>query len=329
MKKTAKRILKTIVSLTLVAGLALPGKAAVIVNAKDGLPDKYDLRDDGLVTPVKFQNPWGSCWAFGGVAAIESSLLSYMAETTQSYKEKYGEDFNISEKHVAWFAKHPITKDENASQEGEGLYPFNSTDQSEYYSGGTGILIGTLLASGIGPLMESEFPYQGKEGITAYDYYLKHPDDALKDYEAQLGTSIEEKYATDKKNGTLEKDIKKLKDNGVSVDSTAADITEEEFKKAYTDYYISAIRKQNSYSSHDDWTIDEKDKDGNLNRDRSDGFVLSDANVLPELCEKENGKWIGLNEEGLRAVKKELLSGRAVAISYHADQSRPGQPSDK
>lgn len=25
------------------------------------LPAKYDLRDFGVVTPVKFQNPWGTC----------------------------------------------------------------------------------------------------------------------------------------------------------------------------------------------------------------------------------------------------------------------------
>lgn len=330
MNKRVNRFIKTAVTLLIAVGMVIPQNAGIVAyaHAQDDLPEKYDLRDDGLVTPVKFQNPWGSCWAFGGVAAIESSLLSYMGETTESYKAKYGEDFDISEKHIAWFAKHPVTKDVNANQVGEGLYPAKSTDQSEYYSGGAGIMIGTLLASGIGPLMEDEFPYQGNEGITAIDYYEKNPDDVLKDLEANLGCTVKEMYEADKKDGKLAQDIKKFKDKGVEVDSSEKEITEEEFEKAYIDFFLKRTRERNCFSSHDDWTIDEKDKDGNLNRNRSDGFVLSDANNLPDPSVRdENGKWAGINEEGIRAIKKELLSGRGVSISFCADSSLPGQES--
>lgn len=330
MNKRVNRFIKTAVGLLVVAGLIIPQNAGVIVNAKDGLPEKYDLRDDGLVTPVKFQNPWGTCWAFGGVAAIESSLLSYLGETTESYKAKYGTDFNISEKHIAWFAKHSVTKDVDESQVGEGLYPSNPSDQSAYYNGGAGIMIGTLLASGIGPLMEEEFPYQGKDGITETDYYEKNPDAVLKDLEAALGCTLEEQYENDKKSGKIKDDIKKFKDNGVKLESDAANITEDEFKKAYMDFFLKDAKSKNSFSEHDDWTIDEKDKDGNLNRNRTDGFVLSDANNLPEPSVRDaGGKWTGINEEGIRAIKKELLSGRGVSICYHADASMPGQKSDK
>ena len=39
------------------------------------LPSSYDLRDYGLVTPVRDQGGSGSCWAFSTIAAIESYLL--------------------------------------------------------------------------------------------------------------------------------------------------------------------------------------------------------------------------------------------------------------
>ena len=39
------------------------------------LPEKFDLRDWGWVTPVKNQGDMGACWAFGIMAALESALL--------------------------------------------------------------------------------------------------------------------------------------------------------------------------------------------------------------------------------------------------------------
>ncbi|WP_407380723.1 Ig-like domain repeat protein [Methanobrevibacter sp.] len=39
------------------------------------IPSKYDLRDYGLVTPVKSQKSSGNCWAFTSLAALESCIL--------------------------------------------------------------------------------------------------------------------------------------------------------------------------------------------------------------------------------------------------------------
>ena len=136
MKRKGKRIFKSV--LCIITAISLIAFAPVGVSATpiDGLPEKYDLRDEGLVTPVKFQNPWGTCWAFGGTAAIESSLLSYMGMTNDEYKaQNNGKDFDLSEKHIAWFALHPVTEDVCKSQVGEGVYPTNeSGEQSTYYN---------------------------------------------------------------------------------------------------------------------------------------------------------------------------------------------------
>lgn len=38
------------------------------------LPSSYDSRSKGYITSVKNQDPWGTCWAFGALAAGEASL---------------------------------------------------------------------------------------------------------------------------------------------------------------------------------------------------------------------------------------------------------------
>jgi C1A family cysteine protease len=45
------------------------------------MPEEFDLRKYGWVTPVKNQGFMGSCWAFGNMAALESSLLRYTNNT--------------------------------------------------------------------------------------------------------------------------------------------------------------------------------------------------------------------------------------------------------
>ena len=56
-------------------------KPFVIINNTihyDKLPERFDLRDYNWVSPVKKQGDMGACWAFGNVAALESSLMRYL-----------------------------------------------------------------------------------------------------------------------------------------------------------------------------------------------------------------------------------------------------------
>lgn len=58
------------------------------------LPSKYDAREYGLVTSVKDQGSFGSCWAFASTAAMESSLIkSGLADST----------IDLSELHMIYF----------------------------------------------------------------------------------------------------------------------------------------------------------------------------------------------------------------------------------
>ena len=55
----------------------------------DTFPEKFDLRERGTVTPIKSQNPWGTCWSFATIAASETSILNSLGLTAEEYKEKY------------------------------------------------------------------------------------------------------------------------------------------------------------------------------------------------------------------------------------------------
>ena len=78
--------------------------------ADSALPSRYDMREDGIVTPVKLQYPWGSCRSFASVAAAETSILSAMGKTYEEYP------LDLSELHAAWFAKRGITEADDPVQ---------------------------------------------------------------------------------------------------------------------------------------------------------------------------------------------------------------------
>ena len=66
---------------SVVRGEGMPIIASNITINITNLPSRYDLRQEGLVTPVKDQGYMGACWAFGSLAALESAVLKAMNYT--------------------------------------------------------------------------------------------------------------------------------------------------------------------------------------------------------------------------------------------------------
>ena len=139
----------------------------------DSFPAEFDLRQRGVVTPVGSQNPWGTCWSFGAIAASESSLLSGMGLTADEYAKQNGEPMDLSEKHLAYFSAKtlPSLSDYpegeypyDPSQAGEGVHVLGEGDESIYNMGGDFYLATSSFASGVGILKEKYAPYQNSEG---------------------------------------------------------------------------------------------------------------------------------------------------------------------
>ena len=104
------------------------------------LPEVYDLRSQGQVTPVKNQGRSGSCWTFSAIASLESSLLP-------------GETRDFSENHMKNLCSrnYPEGFDRDAGD------------------GGNYNMATAYLARWTGPVDEEDDPYDGGSGVSPTD----------------------------------------------------------------------------------------------------------------------------------------------------------------
>ena len=254
------------------------------------LPYRFDMREYGWVTPVKLQNPWGSCWAFGSTAAAESSLLSSLDLTAAE------SGLDLSERHLVCNAFKPITELENPSQAGEGLYPFSDDVNAPYDAGGFSVMLSALYASGAGPLEEAYYPYWGRNAWTIADTIDQYVDDYISDQAAEGGITEEEYLA------------KVMAEHGFTTEQQARD-------------YLASYLLENmlfTYSKYDDWSIPATTESGQSTRNLSEGFVLKNSNLIPDY-RTEDGE---VSEDAVRIMKQEMINGRAIAIGYCADQTK-------
>jgi len=103
-------------------------------------PARFDLREQGKLSPVRDQDPYGTCWTFAALAALESSLLP-------------GEPRDFSEWHLAYWAYR-----ENP----EGFPPFTLDEEVALFDqGGDDWKAVAVLSRGTGPVNETDLPYGG------------------------------------------------------------------------------------------------------------------------------------------------------------------------
>ncbi len=256
------------------------------------LPESYDLRDpngdgdrsDSVVTPVKSQGTWGTCWGFASIAACETSILSETGLTA----EESGLD--LSELQLAVSAAKAVP-DEDDSQAGEGYHNDSSDPNAALLSGGVYGYTSATFAAGIGPLLESDAPYQNKEGIKLCG--VANPGD-----DPEAGGDLQ--YLNDEQ-------IETLRASGaeVSVYSYAGNYQDDEGATHYTD-----------------WSVD----DSLWNQTVAE---LENANILPDVVVRnEDGSYKETDFDAVNNIKDEIFTyGRAVAVAFCADTSLADQDS--
>ncbi len=114
------------------------------------LPEKYDARQAGIITSVKQQGAYGTCWAFSALSMLESSSI------TQGILSK--EDADLSERHLAYYTFYPVQ--EVLGGTGGDRTVFTRGDMSFLNLGGNVSMASHCLAGWQGAVLEAEAPYE-------------------------------------------------------------------------------------------------------------------------------------------------------------------------
>lgn len=125
----------------------LPQDTNAITPRGVTLPERYDLRDERLVTGTRNQNPWGACWSFGNTSSIESNAVLKGAGSAGS--------LDYSEHYMAWFTFQPY--------QGEG-YEIVEGAANVLDFGGRRQMATADTTAWFGPINETEAPFTNAAG---------------------------------------------------------------------------------------------------------------------------------------------------------------------
>ncbi len=268
--------------------------------------DKLDLRERGVVTPVKLQNPWGTCWSFSIIAACETSLLSELGTT---YEES-GMDLSELQLAGSVYKAGGVPESVSSSQAGEGYQNVAANPNVGMDSGGFPSYGSSMFASGIGPLPEESVPYKNKGEFAAEDdtpiivckLVLNEIDEKTKTNKFEVA------YLTETQIAEVEKQIA---DEGDAC----------KYKDVVKAFYAGNYQNSDRETIYTDWTVPDELYTSSL-------YNLEDGNVLPSTrILDESGECTGTDLAAVKAIQNELQEGRGVSVAFCADQSRPDQSS--
>ena len=111
-------------------------------------PSYYNAEEQGYVTSVKDQDPYGMCWAFGMASLLETSLLTQNLGT-----------YDLSEEHLAYFFANR-SNDPLGNTSGDVNHHLGKDDNGkvDYHEGGNDLLAAMFLSTWSGMTTEADVP---------------------------------------------------------------------------------------------------------------------------------------------------------------------------
>lgn len=138
----------------------------------------YNAYTDNIVTPVKNQNPLGTCWAFSAISAVETNALKNNLAL-----------YDFSESHMVYSLVSGAYEDEDGKN---GRYFTDNMD------GGTLAYAPSYYFNGMGQLLEEDMPYEyNMTRINSTDYVSGRQIISLKEFSFDNLNSENEACTTD------------------------------------------------------------------------------------------------------------------------------------
>ena len=250
----------------------------------------FNLYDLGFVTPAKTQRPWNDCWAFGSIAAAETSLLS---KGVSQAAADLSERALVNTVYTGTGTAQSVVPNTAAglAQVGENANASYANTSSGFDVGGRVTYALTLFSAGLALVPESQAPYQNNVGV----------------YECEVTLA-----------STGEKQTKYLTQEQVDA-----------YKEANPNDTVTVKGWAGPYEYVDEKSGWEKKGYYDWGSDDSiwtrSSYTLSDANVLPEPriieWKGETGTFKGTDSRAVAAIKSELYAGHGVSAGYHLDET--------
>lgn len=135
------------------------------VNAQDNLgiiPEKYDGRDYGYLTPVRDQKGSNMCWAYATLACLEADAVK---------NNGFSQDLDLSEYHLGYFTFFD-KKDPLGLTNSDTVFFHNPSTENNFIARGGNLNYAvSTFTNGVGPVLESVVPTSKifKENGVVYD----------------------------------------------------------------------------------------------------------------------------------------------------------------